>query len=106
MLVANNRGEKMLFTAKGEDVIYKNPYGDKKVTKVYKRHNPYVCEMKGGFIVKALLNQFDYVVNGVCITQRVCASMELLKLLISENVKPCDYTHLHEINKMLETNHV
>lgn len=103
MLTTNNSGEKMQFIMFDGVVTYKNPYGvvNGKTNLDYKRVNPLVCSINGGMIIQVHNTQFDYLINGEVVTQRVGASLNLLKIMIAEGLKPLDYEHQFRIKKML-----
>ena len=105
MTITNQHGEKMKFIRSSEDIVYKNPYGEKdKIARDFVRRKPYICVTDGGMIVQVHDKQFDFLVGGEVVTQRAGASMRLLKAFIAEGLKPCDWTHQFEIQKRV--NHV
>lgn len=86
---------------KVESIKYINPFGE---GGEYDRRGVGVFENEYGKIVKVFdaggtHAQHDYVINGVCITQRVGASEKLLEILAINGVKPKEYTRMYELIK-------
>lgn len=50
-------------------------------------------------IVESSFAQYDYLVNGKIVTQRVGCSIELLRGLIEKNIKRCEYDKQHQLMK-------
>jgi hypothetical protein len=102
MLITNNSGEKMQFNTFDGVITYINPFGlTSGVSKPdFKRVDPLVCSVDGGMIIQVYNNQFDYLVNGEVVTQRAGASLNLLKIMVAEGLKPLDYEHQFKIQQI------
>ena len=83
---------------------YVNPFGEQKPDKVkyYTAHHAVVHLLDNRNFIVQRVQQYDYVVNGVCIAQRVGYSEELLDLLIKHKVAYDDYTKKYEVDRLLK----
>lgn len=60
--------------------------------KIKTYYQPFIFKKENGLIIKVSNIQYDYVVDGVLISQRGVASEKLLDQFIKEKIKPLDYT--------------
>jgi hypothetical protein len=81
------------------ELIYENPFSTPTGQTKFKRVNPRVLESEFGIIIEVCPKQYDYLIDGDLITQRVGASEELLKCLNIHNVKAKEYTKMYELSK-------
>ena len=98
------------FSETTETIEYKNPY-------TYKNSNGTILNRPNIVLSNSLLfkvivdgnvgmlvyrfNRYDYVVNNILVSQRVGASIELLKEFTRRNIRPSDYSLAHQIIKEL-----
>lgn len=68
----------MKFKQEEKTIEYKNRWHNKTNEIFFIRNNPYVFRKDIGMIIKVSDVQYDYLINGIVIAQRVGASEEIL----------------------------